>query len=592
MFLPTGDNSLGDLIPAGMTSSGKYMRTRRSNGAYWEDSTRAVYLRSDLEALLSERQGMVQAGILSTEYLNWKAEKGAQAQALMAQCTHIEDFQKQVLADQPRHREARADFFVAQAANLDPPMSKEVMEKMMAFKMSLDSNHEPTLRSWNDLKNKLLPHRAAAKELLDRVRQNEEFRRLGVRSSAIQNFSQLHTLRSRSSSPKVLQSEQTFVINLSQKELSGCKDRAVTDADLVLLVLKGVFDAYQRLPAAERPRGTNYDLSQGTYTLTLDDARMIVQEVIEPEVQSWNNSVRSRETLQRFKCVGCVRKDCTTRYNFDGLFQHIHEKHAILVADGEDFHKLYRAFDNTPHDIKFPWYTVEWPKNLPIAASHHEVNKEKKWLADANVDYVTAALPETIPAFANREPFDNPDINPVDLTGNLAYAATKLQPTILTVNCQMRITLQYALDRYTVSPETPKPTLADFIACLPTLQTANEEFNLFFSCGVCKHHPDIPQSAIHTRPDPLLKLQEHFQKTHSTTHDWPTSFMDLPSDTELARHLEEADEQLRKEKRVTEEREAGLVKNPRKKKDPMVRAVLQRPEAGRIFAELFPRMGG
>ncbi len=592
MFLPAGDSSLGDLIPAGMTSSGKYMRTRRSNGAYWEDSTRAVYLRSDLEALLSERQDKVQEDDLNTEYLNWKAEKGAKAQALMAQCTRIEDFQKQFLADQPRYREARAEFFVAQAANLEPPMNRDVMEKIMAFKMSLDSNHEPTLRSWNDLKNKLLPHRAAAEELIDRIQQNHEFRRVGVRSSAIQNFSQLHTLKSRSSPPKVFQSEQTFVIDLGRKELCSCKHGAVADADLVLLVLKGVFDAYQRLPAAERPRGTNYDLSQGTYILTLDDARMIIKEVIEPEVQSWKNSIRSRETLSRFKCVGCVRKDCTTRYNFGGLFQHIHEKHAILVADGEDFHKLYRPFDNMPHDIKFPWYTVEWPKNLPIAASHQEVSKEKKWRADADVDYVTAGLPEQVLAFANREAFDNPGIKPVDFPGNLAYVATKLQPTNLTVNCQMRIALQYALDRYIISPDTPRPTLSDFIGSLPTLQAANEEFNLSFSCGVCKHHPDIPQSAIHTRPEPLPKLQEHFQKIHHATHDWTTWFLDLPSDTQLARLLRRADEQLRKEKRVVAEREATLVKNPRKKKDPMVRVVLQRPEVGRIFNELFPRVGG
>jgi hypothetical protein len=579
-----------ELIPAGMTSSGKYTRTRRRHGSSWDVLTSAVYLRTDFEATLSEYREMVRAGIPTTDIDIWKAEKESKAQALMLECERIEDFQKDFVAALPRHRDARADFFAAQAANLTPPLSKDVMEKMMPFKMSLDSNHEPTLRSWGDLKKKLLPHREAAEKLLDLVKQMERYYRNCPASPAIQDFRRLHSLRSRQSSSKPLLSEQVFIINLGQQQLVSCKERGVADADLLILVLKGVFDAYERLPVTDRPRGTNMDLLQGAHRLTLDDARMIVQDVIEPEVRSWDDSLRVREALEKFKCVGCVRKDCTTRYTFDRLFQHVHEKHATYVAEGEDFHKLYRPFDHTLYGIGFPWYTVEWPKNLPIAAFHQPVSKEKKWLADAEVAYVPATSLSTAPAFSNRRLLEDPDIDTADFEGNLTYAAAKLRPTALNVMCQMRIILHYALGRFAIRHGTTKPSLTDFIACLPKLQEVNEDFTLTFGCGVCKQNPDIPQSAMHTRPETLTKLREHFDKTH-TTHDWTESLMDLPSDTQLARILKDSDEALRMEKRATEERQASLAKNPRKRADPNAKMILQRPEAMTLFEELFPSVG-
>ena len=589
-----GNHFAGDLIPAGMISSGKYTRTRRASGTSgsgWEDPVRAVYLRPDLEAIQSESQAMDLAGISGAEYENWEAEKLAATQSLMAHCTRIEDFQTKYRADQPRHRLTRQEFFIAQAAKLSPPMSKDVLEKIMAYKMSLDSNHEPTLRSWTDLKKKLLPHRAAAEELRDLELQNKRYYILAVKPPAIQVFIQLHNLRSRRPAidAKRLLPEQSFVIALARKELSKCKSRAVADADLVLLVLKGVFDTYQQLSVGERPRGTNCDMTEGPYQLTLDDATMIVHEVIEPEVRGWNDSVRTRETLERFKCVGCVRKDCTTRYTFDKLFQHLHDNHAIYVSEGEDFHKLYRPFHDVNGYINFPWYTVPWPKNLPIAASHHEVGKEKKWLADAEVAYIPLAPPEAASAFLNRRAFDNPDIDAIDFAGNLSYAAAKLRPTTLNILSQIRIALKYTLDRYTAESPLPKPILDEFIACLPKLQAANEDYNLTFNCGVCKRNPNIPHSVIHTRPDTLVKLQTHFSKIHSA-HNWTDSFLDLPSDTQLAKALEDADEELKREKRATEEREASLAKNPRKKADPTAKVILEKPEACKIFDELFPRI--
>jgi hypothetical protein len=587
-FHQIGDVDIGELVPAGMTSSGKYTRTRWCENIRWVGLVRAVYLRSDLEAISSEYQEMVQAGFLAPEIETWVAEKRAGAQTLMAQCTIVEDFQKDFTAGQPRHREARAEFFAGQAVKLTPSLGKDVMERMTAYKMSLDSNHEPTLRSWMDLKNKILPHRAAAEALIELQQQNERYRRLGQLSPAIQNFRGLHNMRFRSSPSQSLLPEQIFVIELGQRHLSSCKDRAVADTDLLLLVLRGVFEEYQQMPAAKRPKGTNADLSQGVYRLTMDDARLIVQEVVQPEVRGWDDTFRVRESLQRFKCAGCVRKDCTTRYSFDAVFQHIHEKHATYVSEGEDFHKLYRPFDGSLYNIHFPWYTVEWMRNLPVAASHHLVTKERKWLADAEIAYVPATLPASASAFSNRRAVDSPDISAEDFEGNLMYAAAKLRPTNMKVLCQMRIALRYALDRYAVTNGVTKPSLADFIACLPKLQAVNEEFNLPFSCGVCKHNPDIPQSAVHTRPETLTKLREHFVKTHQT-HDWTLSFMDLPSEAQLAIILQDEDEKLKKEKRATMDRQATLFRNPRKKADPNAKMILQRPEAMAVFNELFPR---
>lgn len=550
---------------------------------------RAVYLRSDLDSLLSECERLVQAGLSPLQIDAWKEERRNKARALMAHCTLIEDFKKTCAASQPRHREARAEFFASQGAKLSPPLSKDVMEVIMAFKMSLDSNTEPTARSWGDLKKKMLHHRAAAEALLDLQQQNKRYRELGQTSTAIQKFRRLHNLRSDSYSSKFSRQEQIFVITLGRQQLKSCQDRAVADEDLVLLVLKGVFEEYQKLPQSEKPRGTNADFSQGTYILTLDDARMILHEVIEPEIRGWHDRLRSLKSLYSFKCVGCVRKDCATRYTFSEIFQHIHEKHAIHVAEGEDFHKLYRPFDSDLRHISFPWYTVEWPKNLPIAAAHQIVSKEKKWLANVEVAYVSVASSEAAPAFYDRRPFERSGVNADDFGANMIFAATKLRPTTLNVLCQMRIAMKYALDRYAVASPTSKPSLANFIACLPKLQAANEDFTLTFSCSICKQTPDIPQSAIHTRAESLMILAEHFEKTHRA-HDWTLSLLDFPSDAQLGVILQDADDRAAKEKKAMAKRQASLAKNPRKKAQPHAGMILHRPEAMAIFEELFPRI--
>jgi hypothetical protein len=561
----------------------------RHDPSIWESLTAAVFLRKDLRLIVSEYESKSQVDMSADQLEAWKDEKRKKARDLMRACEGIENWCITVAADQPRHRRARREFFEAQAANLTPPMSKDVLAKTMAHKMALDSNREPTQRSWSELKNKILPLRAASEELLDLEQQYQRYRNTGVESPAITRYRQLHTLRSRLAIMDTpLLPEQAFVIKLARLALRACKDRGTADADIVLMVLKSVFCTYQLVPDDEKPQGTNTDLTVGTYKLTLDDAKMIVDDVIEPWVKDLEDKDRTREILGKFKCVGCVRRDCTTRYTFAKLFEHIFEKHAIYVSEGEDFHKLYRPFDEIRR-ITFPWCTVEWPKNLPVGASHHTVSKEKRWKADDDVPYEEAALPPDTAAFVGRHAFNNAAITAIDFEGNLVFAAAKLLQTKLDVKAQLRIILEYALERYSSVHGNVTPSLNHFMTCLPKLQAANDLFTLNFNCGACKRGADIPASATHFRAENFTKLKEHFDKTHGK-EKWTEGYLDLPSDTELVELLQASDEQSEKEKQATEKRNATLVKNPRKKASMKAQTILQRPEASAVFDELFPKI--
>lgn len=309
--------------------------------------------------------------------------------------------------------------------------------------------------------------------------------------------------------------------------------------------------------------------------------------VIEPEINDWEDQHRQNAALSNFKCVNCPRADCKTRYDISSLFKHIYDEHANRVGEGLRFSMFAKPFPHGTGD-EIAWYTIEWPRNLPIAAGHHDVTREK-WDPDAEVPYVYAKPRGTVSAFAGRQvdstrfPLTN------DFKKDLVCAARVLSDTNLNVEVQTRIALQFALDRLARHTET-RPPLGDFNDSIPDLQSANPKLGVKYICGVCRRDPAIPPNSKWARcPVRFSELKRHF-KAHHGGKDWTKEMMYLPSDVELWDAITEEDKKLAKRKQEILEVEEKRRRTAKKRNDHKASVFLSTRRGEDVFGELFPKL--
>ena len=322
---------------------------------------------------------------------------------------------------------------------------------------------------------------------------------------------------------------------------------------------------------------------------TLDDARLILHEIIEPEVKSWHDSRRASAALEQFKCVGCPRRDCLTKYSFVKGFEHIFNTHAQYVGEEHQFSILAAPFPKYHGPDNFPWYTVYWPRNLPLVAAHHTVRREDKWKPDEDMPYTEAKKAINTSAFAGRKAFDHPSIPASDFQSSIVFAAEKLRPTALGGDSQTRIALQFSLDRYASIRGTQKPELKGFTNCFKKIQEVNSKFDFRYRCGPCSRQINVPRTTKFIKsPVPFHELEEHFVKKHARL-DWTTDMMDLPSDTELLEQIINEDAALREKKDVIQAREQARRSKAKKRPSPKSAVVLNTQAAMDVFDVLYPR---
>jgi hypothetical protein len=222
---------------------------------------------------------------------------------------------------------------------------------------------------------------------------------------------------------------------------------------------------------------------------------------------------------------------------------------------------------------------VPWPRNLPLVAAHHPVSRQDKWIPDAEVPYIAARKPSAVSAFAGRRA--------CDFEGNLVFAAGKLSTTDLGTDCQTRIALQYALDRYATANGVQKPDLKDFTASFKRIKEVNVKFDFRYRCGSCCRQPNIPRTTKFIKaPIHFHELEAHFEKKHEN-RDWTTDMMDLPSGEQLLDHMIEGDAALEREQAEVRDREESVKNSLRKKPCPKAQIILSKPASMRVFDTLY-----
>lgn len=514
--------------------------------------------------------------------------------AFMIEAAELEFWYKQqASAVEPDFQDARVDYFLSRAAELSPPISKEAMWKMAAFRRILKVPNPPTARSWKTLKAKILPYQSQAEQVVDFDRQMSVS--LVCPSSKIILFQRLHEHRcGRKQQPRCLKPEQEFVLCLGRTQFNQCLRDGVADEDLLLLCLKRVYDTYNLLD--DRPIGLNYDGTTGPYRLSLDDARMIVEDVIEKEYS--RQTRRGSIICQSLKCRGCRRTDFVKMFSFKEAFEHVLDVHARVVGDGLEFWQFavpyareYETWlpgaDDDRSIYQFPWYTVAWPRCLPLVPAHQDVSQLGNWHPAVSPPFSQIPEPDTVSVFEERLPRPT-DIKPDDFPSNLVHAAKKLHGTWLDGHCQMKIAMKYALDLYWKTHQR-EPALSKFTGCFEELRSANPAINSRVRCGICVGESKPNRNGRYTKSTMSIEtLLTHWEEKHEKDDiPWSKGLLQLPSEIEVTEQVSHVDDKLAAEKEAAQGR--TVLSSTDLKKRPKLKGslVLQTPLAKEVFDELF-----
>ncbi|KAL2438978.1 hypothetical protein ABEF95_015258 [Exophiala dermatitidis] len=591
---------LWELLPMARSDGRRYMQPRpvdvtTNSWRGGSNSRHFAFLKSSYAQLEDMYLDFVASSPQSNDALKgWVEGVRRQTMAFMTEVQQIEAWYKVRNGADRDLQQVRIDFFETRAAQLSPPLQSRILWNMAAFRRVIRVPQAPSERSWNTLKAKILPYREQA-EQVEQFKIAMAHRDHSRFSPSIRLSEKLHDHRSgRSKWVRTLQPEQTFVLELGQEVFARCLDDKVADEDLLLMCLNGVYHVYEQLKKTSKcPVGLNFDGTTGPYILTLDDARMIVEDVFMKEISP--RSQRGETVFRGLRCRGCHRSDFIKTWSFTAAFEHILEAHSQQIGEGLEFWRFAVPFgscklrDGRDGPLRFPWYSVPWPKCLPLAPSHQETREMGHWHPDSNEVYTPLRVRNTISAFEGRQPRHN-GLPGSDFVGNIVSAATALKGLWLDGTCQMKIALKYAADRYVSTLGTVAP-ISLLKESVERLRHANPAIELRFRCGVCVGDGGVVQSAKHVKYKlPIETLLIHWEeKHHNSDRVWSQNLMSLPSDSVLMERIEEADGRLQHEKDRAKNRTAELPSNLRKRPRLKGNVVMQTRLASEALDELFAR---
>lgn len=525
-----------ECIPCAMTFGGKYKFGRAINQDGWnqlQSNQGGRFAITEVTSILQEYRGFVAQETSEDKIQEFVDMKKAQNIDFMTKVKDVERWQMGQRALPVKHRRERETYFTKCSNDLTPPMSARVLRKTLSFKEALDSNRKPNDAQWRILKPKVESQRNIAEELV-RVEDVGQRYKQGLREPEMTRYLSLHHQRQFFESP-----EQCFVLMLADRAMAEVDKKSVADCDYALLILNTLYRMYYATDQATRPRLFPADTANSPYKLVLDDAKMVFNRKIMPRIDSWQDSKRTKAAAHSFKCPGCKRKDHLTPRSFVKLFEHIAQKHSWYTTD---FHILAKPIPVEAANHSFPWYSNEWPPNLPVLADHHKATGD--WDPE---DQSVYAEHETKPTSSNTSAFEGRVASSADAPGNKSFvenvlhAAAKLKTTDLPPIYQTLIVLQYAHDRYGVTSEITSLPL-QFIE--EAYQAANQQgyYHLFhrFICGVCSQNPTAAiSSTFARRTQEFGDLLTHWRNRHlNSSLFWIVDLMALPTPIELYDQLQ------------------------------------------------------
>lgn len=449
---------------------------------------------------------------------------------------YVQAEKKRKMDEAANTKAARVAYFKQQALKLDPPLSGDAIELLGKYKKSIDIAKTPSERSWQELLPKLQAHRLEAEKMIQR--EAKLSKDSDAKNQMCVKYKKISENRKHNAT-----AGQRFVLELADKVIISVdalvQAGSVAHVDFVPFVFRRIFEEYDSTHDTGKPG--NY---QGRpYRLVLDDARMVYECLIAKAMDRWND-VSKIKVAKYLKCPGCRRKDSSRLHEFEPLINHIGVKHTKEVGTLSCFRPELLEQPQSPHSRgvrEVPWCLLDWPRNLPILASHREVIGE--WEPEDDSEYIHA--PRVIPpnisrdAFEGRHVTDKEDPPRGDFIKNVIHAASLLDAMSISAKFKTQIVFKYALDRHNNEPRDfgadsniPVQVLKD----LPTELIRAGIRGLFegFHCLACR--VDDAREKRHNKfadkKQSLGELIKHYLATHEHA-SWSSSLFDLPSAEDL-----------------------------------------------------------
>jgi len=605
---------LMSLLPAGIMMCGKWVEPRRlrADKQMWEFEGDSYHVMArDYERLKSEFKQEVMSE--PANFLPWVRKKWHATRGRMALAKTLSGLDWNLILKRGSNRDEKAQFFEDRAQELNPPMSPAVLSKMAAYHNVVDNSNAPSLRSWDVLAQKIdqAELRAQAEQLLEWEQLSDKLRATmtctdGVSSRLLHDklFEHRNTMEA-TGPPKLRRKqrvpEQEVVMRIAQHELDGLLDK-VHDEDVLLLLLNNVRKSYEALES--KPQGLNGDGSRGEYRLLLDDARMVVHEVLAPRTAN-KSSTRVKSIMASLRCVGCTRQDARRLDTFEQLVFHVRNTHAKYVGPDMHFWKWAVPVQSYFRRSKDPvaWYQIPWPKSMPALPAHRKARKDMVWDPDEEQEYVERPIEETLDLFGDLEAIGDSSIAAADFTGNFCHAVATLAETRLESQCTMRLALEYARKRQGQDGQQWSSSVVLSPATLHKLAVASSglasNLTFEFECGLCSKEQgdEHSEGEVHSRRD-LDNLNSHWRYVHQLEdHEQTQNLVSLPLDLEVHRSMTRLDAKLQAQKARAESKEkklgaGGDHHEGSGARDPRCATLLSIPSIQSRFDRLFARRQG
>lgn len=433
--------------------------------------------------------------------------------------------------DAKTYRHQRAEYYHEQAKSMVPPLESEALDLIQSYKRAITIPKPPSERSWQILRPKLQEERAAAEQIVQLRKDQENL--IEHRQQCIETYRMLLERRVKNDTVG-----QIAVLAVADAVIGSFRARNVlneiADVDIVHIILREVYQWYY---AVEDMPGSYLNVNK--QRLLLADAKMVYECKIEPIITGWMDEARGK-AARLFKCPGCVRKDVQLRYTFDQLFCHIRKKHAPQIGD---FYQLHVPSAELPGFVSFPWCRLEWPKNLPMLAEHHTATG--KWDPSNDSEYQQAPRIKkpnlSHAAFSGRSVSGEGGPLFEQFVENVIYVGTLLRPTPLHARFKTQIAFTFALDRHLLA-NAAAPSF-DVLTALQLALVRGGHYDLFeqFRCYTCCLQPNpAKNNKFVNKGQPFGEIIEHYRACHSHGQ-WTTHMLTFSSHEELWSALSEPD---------------------------------------------------
>ena len=421
-------------------------------------------------------------------------------------------------------REEREQFFAEKALALNPPISQRALDMMPKYHAAIAIAGQPQERSWKEFLPKLEKDREEAETFL-RL-EAECLLNPAVAAKKVQDYNATKQGREKRNHPvqlKVAAAAAKVVAEFKEQ----IQDGLIADSDILPMMLRRTFEEYDPDDVMQYSEET---------PLLMADAVNVVSEIITPFLLALDKM----EALKMLKCPGCNRNDTKKLWEFDMLMLHVFEKHAPMVG-GFRYFRVPKAY--LPEHTIFPWFCINWPKNLPMIAKHHKATGE--W-NHADI-YEYQQEPRVIPRIFSHCAFDGRSVShdlgfyPDQFWQNIIYVCQALKNSPLNPTFTTQIALKFALwKHYLIYPGRSVGSHALVKLRIALVKEGLQNVFENFSCLECFEDEDRLRrnNKFAERPQTLKKLNDHFSGFHQDTH-WAVNMFKLPHEGELWEALNE-----------------------------------------------------